>query len=100
MDGHGASSASTDRPRLVRSRSGRLIQAPPEPEREVEPRGLSRRQKAYVLAGTALLVSFLAVLYVRTQGTVGNGGKLESILRDFGHVVREVRGPGLTGPPR
>ncbi|MEM1449913.1 MAG: hypothetical protein AAF957_01815 [Planctomycetota bacterium] len=100
MEGIGGSSASTDRPRLVRSRSGRFVEAPPEPEQAPESKKLSQRQLTLILGGTALLVSFLAVVFVRTQGKVGNGGKLETVLRDFGHVVHEVRGPGLAAPPR
>lgn len=60
-----------------------------------EKQPLSTRKKALIVSGGVAVLALVVYLFLSTQGKIGNGGRLETILRDFGHVVREVKGPGL-----
>lgn len=85
----------TSRPRLVRSRSGRYVEEPgrAKPVARGALQDPSARVALLVLGLGALFL--VVVLLLASQGEVGSGGPLESVLRDFGYVIREVRGPGL-----
>ena len=93
--------APLDRPRLVRSRNGRLIE-PLTPRVIAQPEPMTRRTKILAIGGGVVAFGLLAALFMLTQGHVGTVDRKESKTGAAGYVIKEVRGPGLavrrTGP--
>lgn len=79
---------------LMRTRTGRLVPIPEPTAAPAEAPG--RRSRVRMLSiGFACVVVAVLLVSVVLSATDGNALSLESLIGDFGHVIREVRGPGL-----
>ncbi len=84
---------------FIRTRTGRLIPisaAAAKPTATPAPASAAGRSNAKALSiGFACAVFVFVIASILLSLRTGQSVNLETVIGDFGHVIREVRGPGL-----
>ncbi len=82
---------------LVRTRSGRLIRsdAAPATFHTASPES-SRPWARFTVIGVVLVALLGFLVFLMSDAPGGEKGRLDSILKDVGFVVRQQKGPGIT----